>query len=274
MPKQYAEILENYLTVDEPFGPIDAKDIDNPKILELLFERHNKLHAYLHKKPSLIIGRKGSGKTSYLNSVLFDKNYHYVVNLDTSEAFSSVIESISTISKGPVFAESVQKIWKTVIYIGLFSELCDSLPKTYKSKALISDYLAKIGFRDKGTIDEILWRITDVIANYAKEKTYGLIVEVLKIFDNVTFQSTLKTLQNELKIHKQRAVILLDSLDDFQLHTEIVGRAVQGLLKFIGESNNPASLIDIRFCLPAELYHLFMPLSSNPDKDFKRRVMI
>lgn len=274
MPKEYAEILKRYLTIDEPFGPIDARDIDDPKALELLFERHNKIHSALHKRPSLVIGRKGSGKTSYLNSVYFDSSYDHVVNLDTSEAFSSVIESISTISSGPVFAESVQKIWKTVIYIGLFGDLRNSLPKNYRSKALIDDYLAKIGLRDKGTIDDILWQITEIISNHAKDKTHGLILEILKVFDNVTFKSTLRSLQDELKANNHRVVILLDSLDDFQLHIDVVARAIQGLLKFIGESNSPTSLIDLRFCLPAELYHLFMPLSSNPDKDFKRRLLL
>jgi hypothetical protein len=274
MPIEHAVLLRQYLTPDEPFGPIDAREISHPKALELLFERHNRIYKALHKRPSLVIGRKGSGKTSYLNSVYFDTTYSYVINLDTSEAFSSVISSISSISSGPVFAESVQKIWITVIYISMFSELREILPRQSRAKTFINDYLAKIGLRNGGTIEDVLWQITDIISECCKDKPHGIITEILKALDNVTFKETLKLLKTELTETKCRTVILLDSMDDFQLHTDVVGRAIQGLLKFIGESNGPASSIDIRFCLPAELYHLFTPLSSNPNKDFKRRLLL
>jgi hypothetical protein len=49
---------------------------------------------------------------------------------------------------------------------------------------------------------------------------------------------------------------------------------VQGLLKFIGETNRPSARIDVRLCLPAELYRTFMSVSSNPDKDFKRKLVL
>jgi hypothetical protein len=271
---QHSEILCKYLSPDEPFGPIDAREITDPEALKLLFERHNKLYQALHKRPSLVVGRRGSGKTSFLNSVYFDSSYVYVVNLNTSEAFSSVIESISSIASGLVFAESVQKVWTTVIFIGLFGGIRDQLPAGSRARSLINDYLAKIGFRDKGTVDDILWKVTEIISDRVKDKPYGVVAEILRALDNVSFQSILETLESELEKKNHRAVILLDTLDDFQLHVEVVGLAIQGLLKFIGEANRPATRIDIRFCLPAELYHLFVPLSSNPNKDFRRRLTL
>jgi hypothetical protein len=274
MSSTAARIIRDYLSMDEPFGPIDARDISDPKAYEILFERHNKIHRSLHKRPSIILGRKGSGKTSYLNTVYFDSSYTHVVELNTSEAFSSVIQSISSISSGLIFVESVKEVWRVVIYIGFFCEVREKLSLNSRARALINDYLAKIGLRDKGTLEDTLWTITDIISKYAKEKAYGVIPDLLKLFDNVTFESVLKVLESEFEKGKYRAVLLLDSLDDFQLHIDAVGRAVQGLLKFIGETNKPSAHIDIRFCLPAELYHHFMKLSSNPNKDFKRRLLL
>jgi hypothetical protein len=268
------EIIRQFLSPEEPFGPIDASEINDPKALEIIFERHNKIYRALRKRPSLIIGRKGSGKTSYLNSVCFDTSYDYVVSINTSEAFSSVIKSISLLTNGVVFPESVQDLWKTVIYIGLFGEIRHRLPILSRSKALINDYFAKIGLREEGTIDDTLWKIADIISERAKDKNHGILAEILKAFDTVTFKLILKTLESELNSSNRRAVILLDSLDDFQLHVDVVGRAIQGLLKFIGETNRPSARVDIRFCLPAELYHEFTPLSSNPNKDFKRRLLL
>jgi GTPase SAR1 family protein len=268
------EILRQHISLDEPFGPTEAGEIKDYKVLEILFERHNKLYKALLKRPAIVIGRKGSGKTSYLNSVYFDSGFTYVVNLNTSDAFASVIKSISSITSGLIFAESVQQVWKNAIYTGLFSEIRDKLPKQFKSRALINDYLAKIGLRDKGTIDDILWKISEIISERAKDKPYTIATEIIKVFDNVSFKNVLETLEYELGDTNSRAVILLDSLDDFHLQIEVVARAMEGLLKFIGESNRPSAKIDVRFCLPAELYHRFMSLSTNPNKDFKRKLVL
>jgi len=71
--------ISPYITRDEPFGPIDSVDIDSNDLgaLKLLFEQHNWTYKNLRNRPSIIIGRRGSGKTSYLHSVFFDKQYDY-----------------------------------------------------------------------------------------------------------------------------------------------------------------------------------------------------
>jgi hypothetical protein len=56
--------IRPYITKDEPFGPIDSGDIDSSdlKALLMLFEKHNLIYKNLHSRPSIIIGRRGSGK--------------------------------------------------------------------------------------------------------------------------------------------------------------------------------------------------------------------
>ena len=65
--------VSHYITKDEPFGPIDSGDIDSSdlKALMMLFEKHNWIYKNLYSRPSIIIGRRGSGKTYYLRSVFF-----------------------------------------------------------------------------------------------------------------------------------------------------------------------------------------------------------
>ena len=67
----------HYITRDEPFGPIDSGDIDSSdaKALLMLFDKHNWIYKNLRSRPSIIIGRRGSGKTHYLRSVIFDNQY-------------------------------------------------------------------------------------------------------------------------------------------------------------------------------------------------------
>jgi hypothetical protein len=90
------EKLRNYINHDEPFGPIDAVDIDenDVEVMEALFEQHNRLYRELHKRPSIIIGRKGAGKTAYLKSVFFDKRYTFYTEINTPKVFTQVLNSI------------------------------------------------------------------------------------------------------------------------------------------------------------------------------------
>lgn len=274
MSRSDIEIVREYLTDDEPFGPIDATEIEDRRAIGLLFERHNKIYGVLHKRPSLVVGRKGSGKTSYLNSVHFDSQYKYVAAVNASEAFTSVVTAVSKGTTGAVFAEQVARIWENVLQIGLFCDIRGKLPRGSQSKKLIDDYLAKIGIREGATLDDALWSVADVIAEQAKGRTTGIVADILRRLDSTTHDRTRNALSEELKSTKTKAVILLDSLDDFQLHMDDVGRALQGLLKLAGEWNKPSSRIDMRLCLPAELYHRFVAISSNPTKDLRRELVL
>lgn len=277
------EILSRYLTPDEPFGPIDGRLIDDPEVHEQIFEQQYKVFAGLVSRPSIVIGRKGSGKTSCLNSAHFN-NYNHVLNLDTAEAFANVIRAINEKAEAdaaPVFAETVTKIWRQVIYITLLYDIERKLPSNYRSRRSISDYLALVDLVGTYTIEEVLAKVSRIISNNSgskdgnlSEKPAGFFHDIMRMLHPIEFDTAIEELINDLKQNKHRAVILLDSLDDFKMHLDSVGIAIQGLLKFIGESNGASSPIELRFCLPAELYHKFMGISSNPNKDFSRKLIL
>lgn len=272
--KKDLELINGYLTEDEPFGPIDADNFEDREAHKLLFEPHNKIYGSLHRRPSIVIGRKGSGKTSYLHSVYIQTTYDYIIELETAEIFTQILETISEVTAGPVFAENVARLWENVLYIGFFGVIRNQLPKSSKALKYINDYLAKIGIRDGDTFDDVLWNVAEIISEQQKGKTSGLIASILKKIDNVTYRKTKAELYLELRSQKKKAIILLDSLDDFQLEFEVVSRAIQGLLKFAGQTNSSNTPVDIRLCLPAELYHKFHELSSNPNKDFSRKLVL
>jgi hypothetical protein len=98
--------------------------------------------------------------------------------------------------------------------------------------------------------------------------------EVLRRFDRVTFNNTLSAVEDSLKSADKKFVILMDSLDDFQLDINSVSHSLQGLLKFVGSMNKPRDVVDIRFCLPTELYRRIIKISSNPNKDFRRSLKL
>ncbi len=108
--------MKPYITKDEPFGPIDSTDIDLRDIsaLEKLFEQHNRIYKHLHQRPSIIMGRKGSGKTSYLRTVFFDKKYDYFTEIRTARGLVSEAEMEQRARAGPPADPRLRAEWRDV----------------------------------------------------------------------------------------------------------------------------------------------------------------
>src|SRR5688500_16792986 len=106
------------------------------------------------------------------------------------------------------------------------------------------------------------------------QNTQNAASDFLRGSNEITIDDAKTAVSKTLELSKKTFVILMDSLDDFQLDIDSVARSLQGLLKVVGAMNKPRDVVDIRFCLPSEVYHRFMKLSSNPNKDFRRALKL
>ena len=268
--------IQPYITKDEPFGPIDSTDIDAKDVnaLEKLFEQHNRIYKHLHHRPSIIMGRKGSGKTSYLRTVFFDKKYDYFTEIRTAHVLAHISKVIQGMTKDVVFPETLSELWEMILWICVLSEIRKYPLLPQDKLSLVSVYLEKVGVRDTSTVDDVLWKLAGIFDQVMAEHPNQGITEILRHFDRVTFDNTTLAVVDSLKSSDKKFVILMDSLDDFQLDIESVSNSLKGLLKFVGSMNKPRDVVDIRFCLPTELYRRIIKISSNPNKDFRRALKL
>ena len=139
---------------------------------------------------------------------------------------------------------------------------------------IVNTYLEKVGIRENDTVDDVLWKIANLFDEILKGDPRDGISEILRRFDRVTFDDAKSVVLDALKSSKKSFVILMDSLDDFRLDIDSVSHSLQGLLKFVGSMNKPRDVVDIRFCLPSELFRRIIKISSNPNKDFRRALKI
>jgi len=271
-----SDMLRPYITKDEPFGPIDSTDIDirDVDVLEKLFEQHNSIYHNMRHRPSIIMGRKGSGKTSYLRSVFFDKKYDFYTEIRTDHALTHISKVVQGLTKEVAFPETLAELWETILWVCLFSEIHIHSLLPPDKLTLIDMYLQKVGVRDASNADDVLWKLVHMFDEILQSEPKDGLSEVLRRFDRVMFKSTLSIVEDSLRSDGKKFVILMDSLDDFQLDFSSVYYSFQGLLKFVGSMNKPRDVVDIRFCLPTELYRRSLEISSNPNKDFRRSLKL
>lgn len=268
--------IRPYITKDEPFGPIDSIDIESSdiKAIKLLFEKHNWIYKSLRTRPSIIMGRRGSGKTHYLRSVYFDDEYHYHVEIRTPRVLSHMTQVVQRMTNDAIFAESVAELWEIFLWISVFGELRKRSIFTWQERSTIDGYLESIGVEEDEHVDKVLLNLADRLNTKAKNNSSMVVSEILRGSGGVTFEDAKKMVINKLESSNKKFVILMDSLEDFQLDFESVSRSLQGLLKLVGSMNKPRDRVDIRFCLPTEVYQRFIKISSNPNKDFKRALKL
>src|SRR5258706_4143900 len=267
--------IRPYITKDEPFGPIDSGDIDSKdlKALLMLFEKHNLIYKNLRSRPSIIIGRRGSGKTYYLRSVFFDEQYDYFVEIRTPRVLGQVAKAIQKLSADIVFSEMVSELWDTILWISVLLELRKYPVLQQDTLNVVNGYLDKMRVRPTDSVEDALRNVAIMLEEIVS-KSSAAESELLWGSDQISLNDAKTAVLKDLEIADKKFAILMDSLDDFQLDIESVSNSLQGLLKIVGSMNKPRDVVDIRFCLPSELYNQFVKLSSNPNKDFRRALKL
>jgi hypothetical protein len=275
MDKYKLDLLKGYFPKRKPMGPISSDKLTDARVMKALFDTENRIYRELTRKPSLIVGRKGAGKTAFLRSVQLEDQYKITTEIKTHEAFLYVVQSIEQISTDLPFVESVAEIWDTVFWTAIFSELAKKQYNYQDSLSTIETYLDGLGITKASTADSVIKDIINTISEKSKG-TAGVAAAVISklAFNDVSFASAKDAAERILKGNKVRAVVLMDSMENFPLNQKKIARALAGLLKTIGQFHGDESLAEIRFCIPAEMWHSFYELSSNPLKDFEHHVTI
>ena len=121
---------------------------------ERLFDQHNELFRHLQDRPSIIMGRKGSGKTAYLNSVYFDGKYDHIVELGTSSALQKVVEAVQRCTEGVAFAETVAELGSN--FYGWVCWWVCAIESRCKVSEAVKAYLTELHIADSQSFDEAL----------------------------------------------------------------------------------------------------------------------
>ena len=266
------EQLHQFMTDDHPLGPIDAQQIDNDEVATLLFEEENRIYQDIRKSPAFVIGRKGSGKSSFLNNIKTSGEFELSIEIKTAAAFTQIVRTVQKAleSDGYVFIEEVADLWDILFYLAIIGEFNKKYKPAGKFKEFSSKIFSGLGLGIELEAATIIQMVLDVLAEEARGKTLGMVAILLKKIgvEGIASADDLRSrLSGFLREKNIKAVVLVDSLDDYKLEVVPVQQTIAGLLKSVGRFNVVRRNMEIRFCLPSELYPEFVKYSSNQAKD-------
>ena len=87
-----------YLNGRHPLGPGNAQDLQPDGIAtDLLFQRENAIYADLLEHTGIIVGRRGAGKTAFINQLRNTGRHRFIVFFKASDFVPEILHAIGDI---------------------------------------------------------------------------------------------------------------------------------------------------------------------------------
>jgi hypothetical protein len=285
VPKQLSieEIVElrGILTSDEPLGPSNAENLLNtPLAANLLFERQNAIYGELMGRAGILVGRRGSGKTAFLNQLQGARNCEFLVVINAPNAFPEIVRSVRGLfgERTPII-EVVEKLWDVLVWCCVFGQL---LTKNSDARLqTIRNFANRLAFSSEDKPEVIILKVVQALQKRSAAEIIDspLRLETALTFDTVSFGAAREAAHGLLKKRTRTSdhapvLVLMDTLEDYRIETNDSAVAISGLLRYLGHQSSNRGRLDIRFCLPAELYAELQSISTNAMKDFSSQTLL
>ncbi|MEO1523204.1 MAG: hypothetical protein AAFU78_20855 [Cyanobacteria bacterium J06633_2] len=288
----HKEVLKDFFKPQMPLGDIAALEAageESRKIFSSYFDAENEPYRELRRDPSMIIGRKGSGKTDALLSYRFaagrhTARYEPVVFFEANGAagvISAVVNQIGDIVEGnrpPPTVEAVSEFWTNLFWVCLVAKVVSTdrpWPKQeYEVLKRFTGSMFEAHELDEDPHRLIISTITKLRKDYALSDYKQASINFFSAHDQmpyggITIRDAVVAAQSLLRKAKNPAIILFDSIEALDI-AEVENKLVlSGLLKAVGAFQSLSKVAHFRCCVPAETYFSLLDLSSNVLKDFR-----
>lgn len=290
-PDELEELKDEILTKSHPLGNKAfeyTNDRYNPDLYQLLFNWHpDHFHEDKGVRPSIILGRRGSGKSSYLNN-LSHKEGVIAIPLNSWDVVDIIERQVGFIldNQLTVDAEKVADIWHLVLLTVATRAALDISPDDEKLQKVLGD-LPLSDFANKPYIALTKYILERLCKNYLDSKdTYfdsSLIIQSLGLGCQ-TLGEWEKVLSSLAKKRAKTFIIMIDNPERLEPTVDRDwGRALgesyadaskprwqtyAGLLTLLAHFNEGKVGIQVRYCVSAEQYFFLQDRSSAILKDF------
>ncbi len=269
--------LRSVLTPAEPLGPPFAERLNEyPEASSLLFASQNNIYGRSALRPGILIGRRGSGKTALLQHLGQTSDHRHKIFIEAPEAFPQIIRSIRDLfAHPPPTVELVEEFWDILVWACVFAAMLDGSYRDDARVQAIHDFALRVGINQSDPPEQTIEKVISVLRE--RMQTEGLSVETPRElrrafkFEESSYDVALETARELLTSENSRGpsvLVLMDTLESYNVSQGEAVHALSGLIRFLSQRASARRGVDIRFCLPVELYATFQDASHNPSKDF------
>jgi hypothetical protein len=277
--------LRETLTRTAPLGPSDAAQISDTEVAAQLFDPHNKsFNTLIRRDVALLLGRRGSGKTALLNSYKYRpyldgfghpdnadphgdfRAYHFVIEVIAYKQFD---EMQRLVMRDPGFrpVEALVEDWQTLVLDYFFARLIDESEnvsggaeqleslRRYLDQEEADDYRQQVRRQVWGT--SLFAKIRAFLLGHRGDEGPAYITTKMALDAAVAY----------LEAVKKRAVIVFDSMDEYETSNKALTRCLGALIRFISHFNAAQDRVKIKLGLPLEIFPEVQRASANALKD-------
>ena len=263
------------LTDRSPFGP-EATENTSAAVRAALFEDDNRIFSEgLQRRPHVIVGRRGSGKTAFLDQLKHQPRT-IAVDLPTAKLvnqFQPLIDHGENWTSSPeVFAEH----WHSVLMVGVAATFANpaTTPCTDDPPALhtLREFVSGFASVEHNPLRVVASFVRELLSDAAEDPT---ILSSPDEFSRhgVSVGQAVALMGRYFDERDLRLTILLDSTEKDELIDDERRPAFGGLLKLLGNQSVSDSL-DLCMAFPAEQWGQIRASSTNQTKDLANPLML
>ena len=266
--------LEQYFTDQMPFGPINAAPIEDQAIAAFLLNPHTPFFSAMVKGQSVVVGRRGAGKSAIVNALRDPLLLAKYLNSFEKKTRDSVMADVMNIGDDRTLVVDIPADYEMTEVNSILRKKGLNVPVELRADIWLGriwlhaivqlgrkpQFLKKLSPASRERI-ELATRSLDpfqrstVSANDCRK--------FLK--SNADPWSFIQRLRSEFREKKLRVVFLIDSIDEYRIRESSVSDVLGGLLTLIANIQVPTTPEIIKAALPAETYRALSG-STNPAK--------
>jgi len=283
-------VLSHWFNHKSPVGFIETPDdlvkSKHKRSFKSFFDSDNFMSkAALTDTPSAILGRRGSGKTAILYHLKHQGPFPITVEIETFSMFDEVASNIDLkltekSTSHESFVENYAKVWSVLLHTSVICEVYDFFKTDSRfngdaSIDVIETFLQNSGLvkvRRAHSVFKAIVRASEKCAKtvYNVEDEFDFLSDFLDSYflDELGYVAAKDAMEEVLGRAGVKALILMDSLEQFPVNRIDMIHSLGGLLHFAGKLKRALMPIDLCFAFAAELHEDLKNASSNDEKDF------
>jgi len=279
--------LKDVVTLSEPLGPPQTETVFNMglDIFSELYDQSNRIHREARtENPFFIIGRKGAGKTAFLIGAALAEEAD-VILIKSEDVYVEVGKLCARYRKdiGPVVADSLVHVWEVLLYHAAMLQIVRSrrLLNSPERERLWT-YMSAFGDPEEIEVDSLLASVGAAMTEELLTAPQGISFREACWAINPGrggFSEAVRWTRDVLAGDEPKPVyVVVDNLEDLHKKLDDFADVVTALFRVVnkGVSSKKQERIPfrIRFAFPAELLSRLRMLAANPEKEFRRRMII